>query len=131
MPHPEIVADWLTGWNGKKLELAMRHFAEDAVFSSPSVLALGGDASGELRGRAAISALTAAAFARFPALRFEMEHVIEGNGRIIMLYRKHGVFTGRAGLTIEIFDVADGEIVRSTVYWGVEEVAARFRPREA
>jgi hypothetical protein len=129
MPHPEIVANWLAGWNGKNLELAMRHFAENAVFSSPSVLALGGDASGELRGRAAITELTAAAFARFPALRFEMERVIEADGRIIMLYRKHGVFAGKAGLTVEIFDVVGDEIVRSTVYWGVEEVAARFRPR--
>lgn len=131
MPHSAIVADWLAGWNGKNLELAMRHFAEDAVFSSPSVLALGMDASGELRGKAAITALTSAAFARFPALRFEMERVIEEPGRIIMLYRKHGVFAGHAGLTIEIFDVTGDEIVRSTVYWSVEEVGARFRPRES
>ena len=130
MPYPGIVTDWLAGWNGKQLELAMRHFAEDAVFSSPSVLALGGDASGELRGRAAITSLTSAAFARFPALRFEMESVIEENARIIMLYRKHGVFAAKAGLTVEIFDIVGGEIVRSTVYWSVEEVAARFRPRE-
>jgi hypothetical protein len=130
MPRSAIVADWLAGWNGKNLELAMRHFADDAVFSSPSVLALGMDASGELRGRAAITALTAAAFARFPALRFEMERVIEEDDRIVMLYRKHGVFAGKAGLTVEIFDLVDGAVVRSTVYWGVEEVAARFRPRE-
>jgi hypothetical protein len=130
MPHSEIVANWLAGWNGKHLELAMRHFAEDAVFSSPSVLALGADASGELHGRAAITALTAAAFARFPILRFEMESVIEKDDRIVMLYRKHGVFAAQAGLTVEIFDVAGGKITRSTVYWGVEEVAARFRPRE-
>lgn len=128
MSYPAIVADWLAGWNGKDLTLAMRHFAEDAVFSSPSVLALGADPSGRLRGRDAIAALTTAAFARFPALRFEMESVIEENDRIVVLYRKHGVFTGEPGLTVEVFDLAAGEIVRSTVYWGVEEVAARFRP---
>jgi ketosteroid isomerase-like protein len=50
MAYPRLVADWLAGWNAKDLALAMRHFAEDAVFSSPSVLALGADPSGRLRG---------------------------------------------------------------------------------
>jgi hypothetical protein len=27
---------------------------------------------------------------------------------------------------VEVFEVADGKIARSTVYWSVEEVAARF-----
>ena len=130
MAHSEIVADWLAGWNEKKLALTTRHFAEDAVFSSPSVLALGMDASGTIRGRDAIASLNAAAFARFPALRFEMECVIASADRIVMLYRKHGVFAETPGLTVEIFDLAGDEVVRSTVYWGVEEVGARFRPRE-
>ena len=43
-----------------------------------------------------------------------------------ILYRKLNVFSTEPGLTIEIFDLAGDQICRSTVYWGVEEVAARF-----
>ena len=126
MLHEQIVADWLRGWNTKDLEAATVHFAEDAIFSSPSVLALGLDPSGRIRGKAAIRALTATAFERFPTLHFEIDTVLEHRDRILILYRKLNVFSTEPGLTIEIFDLAGDQICGSTVYWGVEEVAARF-----
>ena len=126
MTHEQIVADWLRGWNSKDLEAATVHFAEDAVFSSPSVLALGLDPSGRIRGKAAIRALTATAFERFPKLRFEIDTVLAQGDRIFILYRKLNVFSDDPGLTMEIFDLAGDQIRQSTVYWGVEEVAARF-----
>jgi len=128
MPHEKIVADWLMGWNSKDLEAATVHFAEDAVFSSPSVLALGLDPSGRIRGKAAIRALTAAAFERFPRLRFEIDSVLELGDRLLILYRKLNVFSADPSLTVEIFELEGDRIRQSTVYWGVEEVAARFRP---
>jgi uncharacterized protein (TIGR02246 family) len=128
MSYPPIVTEWLDGWNAHDPERAAAHFAEDAVFTSPSVVAMGfGD--GTLRGRAAIAAQAAAAFQRYPKLRFEIERVLEDGNRLVLLYRKHGVFAEHPGLTVEIFEVADGKIARSTVYWGVDEVAARFAGR--
>ena len=126
MQHEQIVADWLRGWNTKDLDAATVHFAEEAIFSSPSVLALGLDPSGRIRGKVAIRALTATAFERFPALHFEIDTVLEHRDRIFILYRKLNVFSTEPGLTMEIFDLAGRQICRSTVYWGVEEVAARF-----
>ena len=76
--------------------------------------------------KAAIRALTATAFERFPTLHFEIDTVLEHRDRILILYRKLNVFSTEPGLTIEIFDLAGDQICRSTVYWGVEEVAARF-----
>jgi uncharacterized protein (TIGR02246 family) len=129
MPIPPLVAEWLAGWNAHDVERATGHFAEDAVFVSPSVLAMGFGASGELRGRAAIAAQAEAAFRRYPDLRFELDTVLEHGNRIVVLYRKLGVFSEHPGLTVEVFEVDGGRIKRSTVYWGVEEVAARFAPR--
>jgi hypothetical protein len=126
MAHEKIVGDWLRGWNTKDLEAATIHFTDDAVFSSPSVLALGLDPSGRIRGKAAICALTAAAFERFPQLRFEIDTVLEHADRILILYRKLNVFSADPGLTMEIFDLEGERIRKSTVYWGVEEVAAGF-----
>ena len=126
MGHP-IVEEWLAGWNAHDPMRATEHFAEDAEFVSPSVVAMGLDAGGALRGRDAIRAQAVAAFARYPELRFEVEAVLEHGAQLVVLYRKHGVFAERPGLTVEIFDVAEGKIRRSTVYWGVEEVVARFR----
>ena len=129
MTRPRIVEEWLAGWNAQDVERATAHFAADAEFVSPSVVAMGFDPMGVLRGRPAIAAQAAAAFRRYPALRFEIVSVLEDGPRIVVFYRKHGVFSATPGLTIEVFEVDQGEIKRSTVYWSVEEVAARFQPR--
>jgi uncharacterized protein (TIGR02246 family) len=125
MEYPAIVREWVDGWNAHDVERATEHFTEDAVFTSPSVVAMGfGD--GVLRGRAAIARQAEAAFRKYPGLRFEIVDVIERRERIVVFYRKWGMYSERPGLTVEVFEVADGKIARSTVYWGVEEVAARF-----
>jgi hypothetical protein len=129
MAHHPMVEEWLAGWNAHDPVRAAAHFAEDAEFVSPSVVAMGFAPDGVLRGRAAIAAQAAAAFARYPGLRFEVEAVLEHGNHLVVLYRKHGVFAEHPGLTVEIFELAGGSIRRSTVYWGVQEVAARFGPR--
>jgi uncharacterized protein (TIGR02246 family) len=128
MAYPRIVEEWLAAWNAHDVEGVGAHFAADAEFVSPSVLAMGFDPHGVLRGRAAIAAQARAAFARYPKLRFEIETVLEYGNHVLVLYRKHGVFAENPGLTVEVFEVEGGHIRRSTVYWGVEEVAARFTP---
>jgi hypothetical protein len=125
MAYPAIVQEWLEGWNAHDVERATGHFSDDAVFTSPSVMAMGfGD--GVLRGRTAIARQAEAAFRKYPGLRFELVDVIERGARIVVFYRKCGMYSDTPGLTVEVFEVADGKIARSTVYWGVEEVAARF-----
>jgi len=126
MPHARILQDWLEGWNGHDLDRIMRHYAADAVFVSPSVLALVPGSDGTLRGREAIRALYGEALARFPALRFELEDVIERPYGAILLYRKENVFAARPGLTVEVFEIDGGQIRRNVVYWSVEEVASRL-----
>ena len=57
--------------------------------------------------------------------------MLEDGPRLVVFYHKHGVFSATPGLTVEVFETDAGKIRRSTVYWGVEEVAARFQPRPA
>ena len=103
----------------------LAHYAEDAVFQSPTVLLGDPDGDGTLCGRDAIRQLYERALARFPKLRFELEEVIERPSGVMVLYRKHNVFAARPGLT---FETAGGLVTRNVVYWSAEEVAARFRP---
>ena len=128
MSHAHLVQEWLEGWNGRRLDRVMAHYAEDAIFQSPTVLVRVPGSDGTIRGRAAIRELYEKSLAAFPALRFELVDVIERPSGVMVLHRKHNVFTTHPGLTIETFDTSGGLIVRNTVYWCTEEIAARFRP---
>ena len=127
MSHRRIVQDWLDGWNEHRLDRVMAHYAEDALFQSPTVLLRIPGSDGTVRGRAAIRDLYEKSLAAFPALRFELIDVVERPSGVMVLHRKHNVFAANPGLTVETFDVADGLIRRNVVYWCTEEVAARFR----
>jgi len=129
MSHERIVRDWLEGWNGRDLDRVMAHYAEDAVFQSPTVLLLSPGSDGTVRGREAIRQLFAAGLAQFPALRFELHDVIERAGHVMIVHRKLNAFVERAGLTVETFEIADELVRRNVVYWSTEEVAGRFSPR--
>jgi hypothetical protein len=128
MSHTQMVQEWLEGWNGHDLDRVMVHYAEEATFQSPTVLLRVPGSDGTVRGRAAIRELYERSLAAFPALRFELVDVIERPTGVMVLYRKHNVFADHAGLTVEVFETSGGLIRRNVVYWGVEEVAARFRP---
>ena len=127
MSHFRFVQDWLEGWNSRDPNRIMAHYADDAVFQSPSVLALGGSTDGVVRGKKEITDFTRRAFERFPKLRFEVEDVIERPQGVIVIYRKLGVFADRPGLTVEVFEFEKDLVNRNVVYWGAEEVACRFR----
>src|SRR5438876_2259286 len=116
-----------TSWNSRNPDRIMAHYAEDAVFQSPSVLALGGSSDGIVRGKREITEFTRRAFERFPKLRFEVEDMIERPHRVIVIYRKLGVFADDPGFTVEVFEFENDLVKRNVVYWSAEEVASRFR----
>jgi SnoaL-like domain len=124
-----LVEDWLKGWNTRDLDLLMSLYAEDAAFISPSVLVLDPDSGGIVRGKDSIRVLYRGALERFPNLRFELADVIERDYGFVVFHRKTGVFVDEPGLTVEVFHTSDQKILRNVVYWGVEEVSARFTVR--
>jgi hypothetical protein len=121
-----LIQEWLEGWNSRKLDLLMSHYADDAVFVSPAVLVRQPGSNGVVSGKPAIRRLFQRALESFPRLRLELKDAIERPYGIIVMHRKHGVFAQQPGLTIEIFEISDGLIHRNIAYWGVEEVASRF-----
>jgi ketosteroid isomerase-like protein len=125
MSQARLVQDWLEGWNGRDLDLIMRHYAEDATFESPTVLLFVPGSDGTVRGRGAIRDLFAHGLERFPALRFELEDVVERPYGVLVVYRKLNVFAERPGLTVEVFETESGLIRRNVVYWSASEVASR------
>jgi ketosteroid isomerase-like protein len=127
MSHARMVQEWLEGWNGRDLDRVMAHYADDAVFQSPTVLVRIPGSDGTIRGRAAIRELYEKSLAPFPTLRFELLEVIEREYGVMVIHRKHNVFATHPGLTIEIFETSNSLIHRNTVYWSTEEVAARFK----
>ncbi|HJQ84678.1 MAG TPA: nuclear transport factor 2 family protein [Candidatus Binatia bacterium] len=126
MAHARLVQDWVEGWNGRDLDRVMSHYAEDAIFQSPTVLLFAPQAGGTIRGRDAIRRLYETGLARHPRLRFELEDVIERPGGVLVVYRKLNVFSDAPGLTVETFETEGGLVRRNVVYWGMEEVASRF-----
>src|SRR5436309_15837837 len=102
MSHFRFVQDWLEGWNSREPDRVMAHYADDAIFQSPSVLALGASPDGIVRGRTEITAFNRRAIERFPNLRFEVEAVIERPQAVIVIDRRHGVFAEKPGLTDEV-----------------------------
>jgi len=129
MSQARLVQDWIEGWNTRNLDQLMSHYADDAVFISPSVLVTEPDSDGTLHGKAAIRKRYSRVFERCPKLRFELEEVIERPYGIIVIYRKLGVFAEQPGLTVEVFETSGGLIRRNVVYWCVEEVASQFSVR--
>ena len=103
MSQFRFVQEWLESWNSRSPARLLTHYAEDAVFQSPSVIALGGSSDGVVRGKREIAALYRRAIERFPKLRFEVEDVIERPRGVIVIYRKLGVFADNPGLTVEVF----------------------------
>lgn len=126
MTTARLVQDWLEGWNTRNIDLLMAHYADDAVFVSPSVLVRQRGSSGKVEGKPAIRELYQRALDSFPDLRFELEDVIERPYGVIVIYRKLGVFAEEPGLTVEVFETSGGLIRHNVVYWGLEEVASRF-----
>jgi len=105
----------------------MSHYADDAVFISPSVLVTHPGSDGTLGGKSAIRKQYALVMERFPKLRFELEEVIERPYGVIVIYRKLGVFAEQPGLTVEVFETSDGLIRRNVVFGALKKWQANFR----
>lgn len=82
-----FAADWEAGWNSHDLDRILLHYAEDVVFRSRKAIALTG--SGVVEGRDSLRAYWAAALARQPDLRFEVESVFERHDMLVIVYSNH------------------------------------------
>ena len=79
--------DWIEAWNARDLERIVAHYADDVTFVTPFAVALLGDPSGTVRGKAALRDYFAKGLERYPDLAFELRQVLTGVSCVTLYYR--------------------------------------------
>ncbi|WP_394824092.1 nuclear transport factor 2 family protein [Pendulispora albinea] len=105
---------WLDAWNRHDLEGILAHYAEDVVFTSNAVKALGFDPSGSVKGIALLRQLFEAGLRAYPDLHFTPIQAFGG-------VRSHALhYIGiEKRLVVEVHEVdARGRIVIASAYHG-------------
>jgi hypothetical protein len=104
--------EWVAAWNAHDLEGILAHYEDDFEMTSPAIVRLTGEASGKLRGKAAVRAYWAGALAKFPDLHFDLLHVLRGVDSVTLIYN------GVLGLSAEVFHFApSGKVARAFAHY--------------
>ena len=82
----QFAAEWAAAWNARDIEAVLRHFHEDATFSSPFAALVFPESQGRLSGKAAIRDYWAIGIARIPDLHFSIDTVFVGVDCIVIAY---------------------------------------------
>ena len=107
---------WIAAWNAHDLDAVMAHYAKEVELISPTAAKLLGDASGTVRGEAALRGYFARGLEAFPTLRFALADVLAGLASVLLYYtNQKGTKTG------EFMELnADGKVVRVVANYSVE-----------
>lgn len=81
-----FAAEWIAAWNSHNLDAIMAHYAEDVVLTSPAAASILKDASGTVRGAAALRNYFAKGIEAYPNLRFELLDVMLGLSSVVLYY---------------------------------------------
>ena len=106
--------EWIEAWNAHDLERVLSHYSSNIEFSSPFIVKVVGEASGQLRGKNALQSYWIKALARLPALKFKLVSAFWGVNSVVLNYeREDGRFAS------EWFEFGnDGKVVRSAAHYG-------------
>ena len=123
-PRAEAFArTWIEAWNSRDLEKILALYAEDVESVSPIAARLLGEASGAVRGKAALRAYFEKGFEHNPNLQFQLERVYAGNGSVLVCYR------GLGSLAAEMLELdAAGKIRRVVAHYARPAQAAGPQP---
>jgi len=112
-----IARRWLDCFARHDLEALLALYADDAVHTSPKIRVRHPDTGGVLRGKPALRAWWADAFARIPDLGYQERSLTADDTRVWMEYLR--IAPGDADLPVaEVLECAGGLIVASRVYHG-------------
>lgn len=112
-----LARTWLARFNAKDLDGLLALYADDAVHTSPKLRDRQPETRGQVRGKDALRAWWADAFARLPGLEYRERAVTAGDGRVWLEYLR--TVPGEPDLLVaELFLVRDGRIVESAVFHG-------------
>jgi ketosteroid isomerase-like protein len=84
-------SEWLRGWRERDLDAIMSHYADDAEQISPLVMAVRGDTSGRVVGKADLRAYFQKVMDTYPAdPELQLVGVHRGINSVVVLSRTHG-----------------------------------------
>ena len=108
-----LAQSWVTAWNAHDLPRILSIYSDDFEMTSPYIVQITGEASGTLRGKAAVGAYWQKALEKFPNLQFESLHVLHSPVSVTLIYRSN-----RSGLAAEVFFVGDdGKIFKAVAHY--------------
>jgi len=107
--------EWIDAWNSHNVDAILAHYHEDVVLTSPVAAQLLGDASGTVRGKAALCGYFTRGLEAYPDLRFELTDVMRGLRSIVLCYKNQ-----KGTKTAEFMELGDsGKVTRVVANYGV------------
>lgn len=108
-----FAAEWIAAWNAHDLPRVLSHYTEDFEMSSPLIVELAGEPSGNLRGKEQIRAYWQTALTNNPGLHFELLDVFSGANSVVLLYRRN---SGQRAAEILFFN-QQGLVYRAAAHY--------------
>jgi hypothetical protein len=111
----EFATGWIAAWNSHDLNRILELYSDDFEMHSPSIIAVAGEPSGVLKGKANVAAYWAKALKGAPDLKFDLINVFAGIQSVSVHYTRHG---GREVIEVMEFNAAC-KVVRGSANWKI------------
>jgi len=109
----KFAIDWIAAWNSHDLNRILEHYSDDFEMHSPSIVAVMGEPSGVLKGKANVAAYWGKALKAVPDLTFDLIDVFAGIQSVSVHYTRRG-----AREVIEVMEFnAACKVVRGSANW--------------
>jgi ketosteroid isomerase-like protein len=109
-----FAADWIEAWNSHDLDKILAHYADDFEMTSPLIIQRTSEASGTLKGKAAIRAYWEISLAAVPPLKFDLMQILIGVNSITLYYRRA---SGQLAAEVLIFN-QQGLVIKGIAHYG-------------
>jgi hypothetical protein len=110
----ELAHEITAAWNSHDLERILTHYEDDVTLTSPYAAERYDDATGVVRGKAALRAYFALGLAAYPELHFELVDVLWGVSSVVLYYVNQ-----RGTMTAEVLELApSGRVARVLANYG-------------
>lgn len=109
----DFANEWIAAWNSHDLDAILVHYEEGVVLTSPVAAARLPDASGIVRGKAALRAYFEIGLRAFPELHFALRDVLIGMTSVVLYYVNH-----RGTLSAEFMEFgSSGKVSRVVAHY--------------
>jgi len=111
----EFAAVWIAAWNSHDLDAILSHYSSDVVLISPVAAKILNDASGTVRGKAALRNYFKLGLETYPNLRFDLQDVMQGLSSVVLCY-----INQKGTKTAEFMEFDDsGRVIRVVANYSV------------